>query len=349
MEKMRYDTIGIISCDLDGLKMVNDTLGHDYGDTLLIGAGKVMRECFREGDVVARIGGDEFSVILPNTSTPALERTCQRVREAVAGYNAAHREPFLNISIGFAVNRGASISTKDLLKEADSNMYREKLYYKQSVRRGITQTLMKTFKERGALAEDHGDHLENLLAGLALFVGLPESTITYLCLLAQFHDIGKIGIPDRILLKEGPFTPEEWTEMRRHSEIGYRIALSSPDLIPIADWILKHHEWWNGQGYPLGLKGEEIPIECRIFTIADAYEALTSDRPYRGAFSHGEAIAKLKSCSGTQFDPEILDKFLQMLEDQSLNHSQERGQSSTSQTPEKGTGETTVHEMLGKR
>jgi HD-GYP domain-containing protein (c-di-GMP phosphodiesterase class II) len=123
-----------------------------------------------------------------------------------------------------------------------------------------------------------------------------------------------VGIPDSILFKEGSLTSEEWSEMKRHCEIGYRIALSTPELIPIADWILKHHEWWNGQGYPLGIKGEEIPIECRLLTIIDAYEALTSLRPYRKAFSHAEAMGELLRHSGTQFDPSLLEKFVQMIE-----------------------------------
>jgi HD-GYP domain-containing protein (c-di-GMP phosphodiesterase class II) len=149
---------------------------------------------------------------------------------------------------------------------------------------------------------------------MASQIGLSDSTCSDLSLLAKFHDIGKVGIPDSILFKEGSLTSEEWSEMKRHCEIGYRIALSTPELIPIADWILKHHEWWDGQGYPLGIKGEEIPIECRLLAIIDAYEALTSVRPYRRAFSHTEAMAELLRHSGTQFDPSLLEKFVQMIE-----------------------------------
>jgi len=132
-------------------------------------------------------------------------------------------------------------------------------------------------------------------------------------LLAQFHDIGKVGIPDRILFKPGPLTPQEIEEMRKHCEIGHRIALSAPDLVPIADWILKHHEWWNGQGYPLGLKGEEIPLECRILSIVDAYDAMTNNRPYRKALPHQVAMEELIKCSGTQFEPHLVQELVRKL------------------------------------
>lgn len=130
--------------------------------------------------------------------------------------------------------------------------------------------------------------------------------------MAEHHDIGKAGIPDRILFKPGPLTQEETAIMRRHCEIGHRMALSNPELAPIADWILKHHEWWNGKGYPLGLKGEEIPLECRILAIADAYEAMVSDRPYRKALSREDAISEIKRWAGIQFDPNLVKRFLEI-------------------------------------
>jgi diguanylate cyclase (GGDEF)-like protein/PAS domain S-box-containing protein len=314
IEKTRYETVGILSCDVDGLKLVNDTLGHDQGDRLLVAAARVIRESFREGDLVARIGGDEFSVVLPNTTEPAVENACQRIQEVVATYNATNPELPLSISVGFAVKNGSHRTLKDVFKEADNNMYRKKLYRTQSVRSTIVNTLINTLKARDLTTEQHMMRLEKLLVGMAALIELPESMTSDLSLLAKFHDIGKVGISDAILLKEGPLTSEEWTEMKRHSEIGYRIALSAPDLVPISDWILKHHEWWDGQGYPLGIKGEEIPVECRLLAIADAYEALTSVRPYRRTFSHREAVAELWRHAGTQFDPQLLEKFVQMLE-----------------------------------
>jgi len=314
IEKTRYETVGILVCDVDGLKLVNDTLGHDQGDRLLAAAARVIQDSFREGDLAARIGGDEFAIALPNTTESAVENACQRIQETVDTYNATTPELPLSISVGFAVKNGSHKNLKDVFKEADNHMYRKKLYRTQSVRSTIVSTLINTLKTRDLATEQHASRLEKLLVRMAALIGLPESTTADLSLFAKFHDIGKVGISDAILLKEGLFTPEEWTEMKRHCEIGYRIALSAPDLVPIADWILKHHEWWDGQGYPLGIKGEDIPVECRLLAIADAYEALISARSYRRKFSHREAVAELRRHAGTQFDPELLDIFLKMLE-----------------------------------
>ena len=220
---------------------------------------------------MARIGGDEFAVLLPGSDETTTERVCSELRDAVDRYNAANPERPLSTSIGFAARSDTSKSMSDLFKEADDNMYREKLHRSRSTRSVIVQTLMKAMQARDFITEGHLDRLESLVARVAAAIGLPERNITDLRLLARFHDIGKVGIPDRILMKPGALTPEEIEEMRLHCEIGLRIAQSVPDLASISDWILKHHEWWNGQGYPLGLKGEEIPLECRILAIVDAY------------------------------------------------------------------------------
>lgn len=306
--------VGIVLCDVDGLKLVNDTFGHDAGDELLLAAARVLKETYPGEGAVARIGGDEFAMLLPGSDETATGRMCSRLRDAVDTYNAANPERPLSASIGFAARSDTSKSMSDLFKEADDNMYREKLHRSRSTRSVIVQTLMKAMEARDFITEGHLDRLESLVARVAAAIGLPERGISDLRLLARFHDIGKVGIPDRILMKPGALTPEEIEEMRLHCEIGLRIAQSVPDLAPISDWILKHHEWWNGQGYPLGLKGEEIPLECRILAIVDAYDAMTSDRPYRKALTHEQAVRELKRCAGTQFDPDLVQKVVQILE-----------------------------------
>ena len=313
LRQMRHTPIGIIVCDVDGLKLINDTLGHESGDTLLKVAAKTISKSFREGDMIARIGGDEFALLLPNCSREKIENAVHRIRNAVDAYNAANPELLLSISVGFAVSTNMQVNMDELFKEADNNMYREKLHSSKSARSAIVQTLMRTLKARDFITEGHADRLQELVVALANNIGLPERNIADLRLLAQFHDIGKVGIPDRILFKPGLLSDDEVNEIRQHCEIGHRIAQSAPDLGTVADWILKHHEWWSGEGYPLGLKGDEIPLECRILAIADAYDAMISDRPYRKAMSPRKAMAELKKCAGVQFDPDMTERFIKII------------------------------------
>jgi len=313
LEAARELKAGVIGCDVDGLKLINDSMGHQAGDALLRSAGAAIASAVREGDFVARVGGDEFVVILYNIDGPGIKKVMDRIRAATAKQNKLEPGLPLSISLGCAV---ATEETKDihqLLKEADDNMYREKLHHSQSARSMLVHGLKKALEARDFITEGHGDRLRDLIDKLGQALGLEERDLAELRLLAQFHDFGKVGVPDRILFKPGRLTEEEYAEMKRHSEIGHRIAQSVPDLCPIADRILKHHEWWNGQGYPLGLKGEDIPLECRILSIADAYDAMTSDRPYRKAMPHEEALSELHRFKGRQFDPALVDRFTEML------------------------------------
>jgi len=307
--------LGIIVGDIDGLKMANDTLGHDKGDSMLIIAADILKTSVRSEDILARIGGDEFAIILPDCSSDELEKVATRIRAAIIAYNARQHDLPLNISVGYACKRGKNTpSVSELFKEADNNMYREKLHRRQNSRSTIVQTLAAALEMRDFITEGHAERMQTLVKNMALAINLPEQSIRELQLFAQFHDIGKVGIPDLILFKTSPLSHDEFEEMKRHSEIGFRIAQSSPDLIPISDWILKHHEYWDGSGYPLGLAGEDIPLECRLLAIADAYDAMTSFRPYKKTMTHSAAIAKLILYAGKQFDPNLVERFVPVLD-----------------------------------
>lgn len=317
VEKNGNTPIGLIMCDVDGLKLINDTLGHDKGDVLLKSVAEVLMASFRREDTIARVGGDEFAILLPGTDRKALEKTVNRLRNNIKDYNEKNNNMWISLSIGYAFREAGNISMQDLFRQADNAMYREKLHSGQSIRSSIVQTLTKALEARDFITEGHGERMQELVVAVAEEVGLPENTINDLRIFAHFHDIGKVGIPDAILFKPGPLTEEEYGIMKGHSEIGYRIALSAPELVFIADWILKHHEWWNGKGYPLGLQGNHIPLECRILSIADAYDAMTNDRPYRKALSVNEAINELRRCAGIQFDPHLVEEFIFVLKKKS--------------------------------
>lgn len=316
LARSREYPITIISADLDGLKLVNDTMGHDQGDMLLKKCSQVLKESLRESDLLARVGGDEFSAILPRTDKPTGESIVRRMRESVILYNEDHDDLPLGISLGVATAESCEGSLKELFKRADDMMYRDKLYRSSSSRGRIVQSLLAALAERDYITEGHARRLEDLCRQVGERINLSSYQLADLALLAQVHDLGKVGIPDSILFKPGPLSDEEWEVMRGHPEKGYRIASSSPDLAGIADLILKHHERWDGSGYPLGLIGKEIPIECRILAIVDAFDAMTNKRPYNILKTEQEAMQEIIDNSGRQFDPKLVPAFLAVLKEE---------------------------------
>ncbi len=303
--------VTIISADVDNLKLINDTLGHDRGDELLKACATVLKQSLRKSDILARIGGDEFAAILPRTDEKTGAEIARRINLYTNLYNNQRTDLHLSISTGAATAETGEVSLVETLKKSDDLMYRKKFHH--SARSQIVDTLLAALAERDYTAGGHARRLAELCLALGRKLGLSSRQLSDLALLAQVHDLGKVGIPDGILLKKGPLSKEEWDIMRRHPEKSYRIAVASPDLSGIAESILKHHERWDGNGYPMGLKGEEIPMECRVLAIADAFDAMTGDRLYRKAMSKEEAVKELKRCSGTQFDPELVDIFVSLL------------------------------------
>ncbi|NLB53884.1 MAG: diguanylate cyclase [Syntrophomonadaceae bacterium] len=306
--------VAVLVCDVDGLKLVNDTMGHPAGDQLLMASARLLYiNCPREA-TIARIGGDEFAVLLPGYNHEHFNFLFDSLRIAIKEYNDNASDMPISISMGYAIRVSPKEELLDTLKKAEETMYREKLMHSRSNRSAIVEVVMRALEARDYITEGHADRLQQIVTALAESIGMHEHKINDLCLFARFHDIGKVGVPDHILFKADKLTPVEFAEMKKHSEIGYRIAQSSPDLIHIADWILKHHEWWDGSGYPLGLKGGEIPLECRVLAIADAFDAMSNDRPYRKAKELEEIKVELRKFAGVQFDPILIEYFLNILE-----------------------------------
>jgi diguanylate cyclase (GGDEF)-like protein len=305
--------VTLISADLDGLKLINDTFGQKEGDRVLQVCAELLKKPLRKGDILARVGGDEFQAILPHADQFVAEAIVENVNNMVEQYNQNNSRLPISISIGYAVSVDPDLSLDEVVKSANAVMRLDKQNRSESARSKVVKALLAALSERDFIAGGHAERLEDLCVKVGLEIGLDKNSIANLSLLAQVHDLGKVGIPDRILFKFSNLNEEEWQIMKQHPEIGCRIAQTTPELEPVADLILKHHEKWDGSGYPLGLEKTEIPVECRILAIVDAYDAMTNDRPYRKAKSDSEALQEIERYSGRQFDPELVKVFMSII------------------------------------
>ena len=304
IEAMESYPLSIILGDINGLKIVNDVLGHYEGDRFLIEASKILMESCRQSDIVARWGGDEFLILLPNTNAAETELICENINKRCA--ELTNMSIKLSISLGYAIRENDKEEIARTINSAEEVMYTQKMLNNRSYRNAILESFRKTLFERSHETEEHANRLMQLSKHMGKVMNLPHTTLQELELLGVLHDIGKIGVPDSILNKPGKLNEDEWVIMKRHSEIGSRITQSVPEFVRISDYILSHHERWDGKGYPRGLKGKEIPIQSRILSIVDAYDAMTSERPYHKPMTHEDAMQELVDNAGTQFDPDLI-------------------------------------------
>lgn len=307
----KYYPLGVIMGDANGLKVINDTLGHLEGDKLLKTIACILKCVCSEKGEVFRIGGDEFVILIPNSS----ERECEILIKKIQHTCESYSNEIINISIsiGESIKNSNSKDIYIALKEAEDKVYRQKLLNEKSIRSGMLESLKSGLGTKSMETEDHTVRLLKNATIIGERLNLSISEMDELLLVAKLHDIGKIGISEEILLKPGELNSEEFEIIKTHAEKGYRIVKASSELENVANGVLYHHERWDGNGYPLGLKGKDIPLLARIVSIVDSYDVMINERSYKKAMSKEDSIKELQRCSGTQFDPNIIDVFVKYL------------------------------------
>lgn len=304
--------LSLIMGDLNNLKLINDALGHNEGDRRLVIVSRILKESCRKNDVVVRFGGDEFVILLPKCDEETAMRIIDDIKTACESI-ISNSIP-VSISLGTAVKHEQGLSISDLLKLADNRMYASKFAESKSMRSSFIITLEKSLYEKDYITANHAVRVRELGTQFGTYLGLKGSDIDELAVLASLHDIGKITIPESILKKAGPLTDEEWEIIKKHPETGYRITKAMHGMDIIAEDILSHHERWDGNGYPKGLKGVQIPLASRILSIIDSFDVMTHERPYKKVLNKREAINEIKNCSGSQFDPNLVEAFMTFFE-----------------------------------
>ncbi len=319
-ELARLDTprqlpLSIIIGDINGLKLINDALGHDEGDKLLVNVARILKASCRTDDIIARTGGDEFWILLPKTDGEGARQIVERIKSACIDYSREQENDafYVDISLGYATKTSSAESFTKIRNDAETYMYKRKLLETRSLHSSIIASIKTTLFEKSNETEAHATRLATMSKQLGLALNLSEDDLVALELFSTLHDIGKISIDQDILTKSGCLTDAEWNEIRKHPEVGYRIAQASPELRPISELILSHHERWDGTGYPQGLSGTKIPLMARLLAVVDSFDAMTENRSYRQALSRDEAIEEIRRNAGTQFDPQIAELFLRLI------------------------------------
>jgi diguanylate cyclase (GGDEF)-like protein/putative nucleotidyltransferase with HDIG domain len=333
------DTFMLVMIDLDNFRPINDKYGHRVGDRVLLELSRKLRAQMREIDLVARFGGDQFAMILPHTFEKGGVEVAERLRRNFSAWVfpvSTSAEVRLTVSVGICSYPQDGISPSEMIDAAQKalafakNMGGNQVQLARDIpareatgnvvslphsgREAIVRSLAAAVDVRDGYTREHSRLVSELSAAIARRIGLPSSDVARVSVGALLHDVGKIGVPDAILTKEGKLSDDEWDCIKEHPGLGKRIVEQAPELMDVVPLVFHHQERWDGSGYPEHLKGEDIPLGARIIAAADAYHAIRSDRPYRAGRTHREAMRELLRCSGGQFDPRVVDALIAVLD-----------------------------------
>lgn len=314
LDNPRHLPLGVIFADMNGLKLINDTFGHETGDRVLINVAQILKDFFRAGEIIARVGGDEFIVLIPQISPEALTKRLQQLR--------AQTQHIIGCDIPASMATGSCIKTSPeqpiatIINAAEELMYQRKLYMTANTHKNVIDGIIATLHEKHPREEYHSKRVSFYMEKLAASFELPESQITTFRTAGLLHDIGKIALDYSVLDQPRKLTDTEYGIVKRHPEVGYRILKSAGCFTEVTEMVLSHHERMDGQGYPRGLSGDQISFGAKCLAVCDTYDAMTAQRPYKKVVTHEEACQELQKHAGTQFDPTIVKHFVKLTFDE---------------------------------
>ncbi len=302
--------LSVIFGDLNGLKMTNDIFGHNAGDELIRKSAEILKQSCREQDIVARVGGDEFIILLPKTSREKTENVISRIR---AGFADARIEAIkCSISLGNDTKYEEDQSLEEIIANAENAMYKDKTLNRKSINKDIVDTIIETLHTRSERERMHSIKVSELCAEIGSRLNLSKADIAVLSRVGFLHDIGKITLNHDILTKK-TLTDQDYAEIQQHSATGFRILNLFDDTLDLAEYTYNHHERWDGKGYPRGIKGDQIPLISRIIAVTETYDRVVNRQTIPEELRQETAVETIRKNAGTQFDPEVASAFVQMI------------------------------------